>query len=199
MLSLPNIRIIGLTGMSGAGKSTVSRFFGENNYTVIDCDLVAREVAAPNSLFLSELNREFAFGLINEDGSLNRTKTANLIFSDTTMRNKYNNLIYPYIIYSIIHKLKKSDKDVLLDAPTLFEASLDSICTEIISVIADRETCIKRIIQRDGISEELAVARISSQHDVAFFRSRSDYCIENNGTEDELSLKLQDILAHLKG
>lgn len=198
MITLSEKRIIGLTGMSGAGKSTVSRIFAENGFTVIDCDLCAREAAARKG-FLDELARRFTPEVIDSDGTLNRRKTADRIFSSSADRALYNRIIYPYITYIIIEKIRAAESDILLDAPTLFEARLDGLCTSIVSVCADIDICAQRICARDGLTPEQAKARLSSQHDIEFFRSRSDLCIENNGSASELAASAGSAAALLKG
>lgn len=198
MTELTKYRIIGLTGMSGAGKSTVGKVFSQSGFFWIDCDKCAREVAAEQP-FLAELAERFSPEVINSDGTLDRRKTAELIFSSEDKRLLYNKIIYPYIAYNILDKIKTVGCDILLDAPTLFEARLDPVCTAVVSVLADKELCCERIIKRDGISREQAKARLSSQHTAEFFRERSDYCIENNGTVDELIQAAENAARQLKG
>ena len=133
-----------------------------------------------------ELDQRFPVKLLKGDGSLDRKITADAIFSDIEKLRLYNGIIFPYIIYDIIGKIKTSGSDVLLDAPTLFESGLDIVCDEIIAVTADKNKCIDRIVLRDGLTREQAKARIASQNSADFFRKRSDYLIENNGSIDEL-------------
>ena len=87
----------------------------------------------------------------------------------------------------------------MLDAPTLFEARLELLCSFIVSVVADKENCVRRIMQRDDIPEELARARLASQHDPEFYRSRSTICIENNGTAVELRTAAERAVRLMKG
>lgn len=197
MTELTKYRIIGLTGMSGAGKSTVGKVFAQSGFLWIDCDKCAREVAAEQP-FLAELAERFSPEVI-KDGTLDRRKTAELIFSSKDKRRLYNKIIYPYIAYNILDKIKSAGCDILLDAPTLFEARLEPVCTAVVSVLADKELCCERIIKRDGITREQAKARLSSQHTAEFFRERSDLCIENNGTEDELIQAAENAARRLKG
>ena len=191
-------RIIGLTGQSGAGKSTVRAVFEENGFSVIDCDGAAREIAAKRA-FLDEISERFGKRLLNEDGSLNRAETAAMIYGDRTKYSEYCGIIFPYITYYIMRKIENAAGDVLLDAPTLFEAGIDALCTDIISVIADTKLCAERISRRDGISLEKARERLSSQHSVSFFKEHSDYVIENNASEKELCEKAQALIEELKG
>ena len=184
--------------MSGAGKSTVSRLMEACGFTVIDCDTCAREVAAAGSPFLAELSQRFSGEIINSDGSLNRRKTADIIFAGAESRHLYNRIIYPYITYNVIEKIYRCGGDVLIDAPTLFEARLEGICSEIVSVCADIDVCIRRIMQRDNLSQERAAARLSAQHTADFFRRHSDICIENNGTQQQLEQAAKAAAEQLK-
>jgi len=185
MVNLPNIIIIGLTGQSGAGKSTVCGVFAERGYTIIDCDGIARKTA-DDRRFLEEISRRFPEKLLNPDGTLNRRATAKLIFNDNEKRGQYQRVIFPYIINTVMNAIRSARSDVLLDAPTLFESGLNMVCGKIVSVTADVEKCAERIVGRDGINVEQACERLSSQHGAEFFKERSDYIIENNGTRQEL-------------
>lgn len=198
MTKLTKHKIIALTGMSGAGKSTVSRIFSENGFYVIDCDKVAREVTEVGQPALIEIQDKLSSDVINSDGSLNRRATSELIFNNNAKRSIFNRIIYPYITYNIVCKIKKCDSDILLDAPTVFEAELTSICDKIVSVCARPEICIERIITRDNIPEELARARVNAQHDIRFFRENTDYCIENNGTEEQLFKAVRSTIYDIK-
>lgn len=193
MLDFPNIMIIGLTGMSGAGKSTVSEVFRTRGFSVINCDAIARNVARRRE-FLEEVAERFSPDMLRPDGTLDRPKVASLIYNDEVNRGKYQRVIFPYIIYDIIEGIHRAKSSVLLDAPTLFEARLDFICDKIVSVCADDDLCAARIAERDNISPEKARERISAQHDAAFFKKSSDYFIENNGTCEELRHKTEVII-----
>lgn len=199
MIKLTDKKIIGLIGMSGAGKTTVSECFEKNGFTVIDCDISAREVTVAGSPALTEIADELSPALLRADGTLDRRAAAELIFNNTEARLTYNRIIYPYITYNVMCKIKESDSDVLLDAPTLFDAQLEGICDSIVSVCADIELCIERIMQRDGISEALAAARLKSQHDIEWYQAHSDYCLLNNGTRSEMQQKAESVISELKG
>ncbi len=197
MINLTGKKIVALTGMSGAGKSTVCKLFEANCFFIIDCDKVSREVAEIGQPALAELAERLSADLIKADGSLDRRKTAELIFNDDDKRALFNRIIYPYITYNIVGKIRSCDKNILLDAPTVFEADLQGMCDRVVSVCADTEICVERIMKRDNIPEELAKARLSSQHGIDFFRKNTDYCIENNGTEAELFQKAEEIISDL--
>lgn len=197
MVNLPNIMIIGLTGQSGAGKSTVCRVFAESGFDIINCDVIARKTAEKR-LFLSEISQRFSENLLNSDGTLNRAATAKLIFTDEEKRGLYQRIIFPYIVNGIMREIKSSNGKVLLDAPTLFEAKLEMVCDKIVSVTADTDKCAERIIKRDKITPEQARERLSSQHGAEFFKERSDFNIENNGTLEALISSAKQLTEKLR-
>lgn len=197
MVNLPNIMIIGLTGQSGAGKSTVCRVFAESGFDIINCDVIARKTAE-NRLFLGEISQRFSENLLNSDGTLNRAATAKLIFTDEEKRGLYQRIIFPYIVNGIIREIKSAKSNVLLDAPTLFEAKLEMVCDKIVSVTADTDKCAERIIKRDKITPEQARERLSSQHGAKFFKERSDFNIENNGTLEALISSAKQLTEKLR-
>ncbi len=198
MVNLPNIMIIGLTGISGAGKSTVCEHFARGGFEIVDCDVIARSTAAQSD-FLAELQDRFPVDVLNADGSLNREATAKLIFNDSAKLRLYNGIIFPYIIYEIIRRIGSAAGDVVLDAPTLFDCGLDMICQKIIGVVAQRDICAERIMRRDGITENMALERLSIQRGADFFKTHCDYMIENDGSYSKLTENAENIVNKLKG
>lgn len=198
MVNLPNIMIIGLTGQSGAGKSTVCNVFAESGFEIVNCDDIARKTA-DNRQFLDEISRRFSENLLNSDGTLNRAATAKLIFTDNEKRGLYQRIIFPYIINEIVRRIRSAKGKVLLDAPTLFEAKLDMVCDKIVSVTADTDKCAERIVKRDKISPKQARERLSSQHNTAFFGKRSDFNIKNNDTLRQLIECTAEVIDKMKG
>ena len=197
MLTDCNVCVIGLTGMSGAGKTTACEAFSECGVDIINCDLVARTVVLKGRPALKELMNYFGNEIILPDGTLDRKKIGNLIFSDESARLAFNDIIYPYISYEIIMNaveyIKMGSGYVLLDAPTLFESGTDSLCDVIVSVVADYEDSVKRIMLRDNLNREEAENRLSSQHTADFYCEKSDYYVFNNGTREELKCKIKSI------
>lgn len=200
MKTLDGINLIGLTGQSGSGKTTVSKLFSRLGITVIDCDDVAKRVAGFRD-FLAEVSEAFP-DCVGESG-LERQKIAAIVFNDPEKMRLYSGIIYPYItaeIFSLIRENKSIGKKMLiLDAPTLFESGLDVLCCSVISVIAPFEVKIKRILERDGIPVELVRSRISSQHDEDFFRERSEFLIINDGDIEELERAVIRTAVAVKG
>lgn len=199
MFTENDVCIIGLTGMSGAGKTTACESFEACGADIINCDNVARVVVEKGKPALSELKAHFGNDIILPDGSLDRKKTGNIIFSDACERKAFNDIIYPYISYEMVinavEYIKNGSQYILLDAPTLFESGTDSFCDFIVSVVSEREDSIGRIMKRDNLTREEAENRLSSQHGEEFYRNKSDFCIVNNGTKEELKKKIRDIFS----
>lgn len=184
--------------MSGAGKTTVCKVFSDNGIAVINCDTVARNVTEKGSACLAELKTIFGEKIINPDGTMNRKVLGGMVFTDKALLEKLNTVIYPYITYNIVKQIENTDsRYILLDAPTLFESGIDFLCGSVISVVCDRESSVLRIIERDRLTREQAQSRLSSQQDVSFYREKSDYCIENNGSLAELENKAKAVLDSL--
>ncbi|MBQ8348781.1 MAG: dephospho-CoA kinase [Ruminococcus sp.] len=199
MNSLSGVMVVGLTGQTGAGKSTVSKVFAANGYSVINADMVAREVVEKGSRCLEEIEDFFGNEIINPDKTLNRKALAAIVFSDKAKLETLNSIIYPYITGAILKRIReyeeRGEKFILLDAPTLFESRADDFCEIIISVLADADIREKRIISRDDLTREQARKRMNSQLEEEFFTTHSDYIIHNNGhidTVNEISKEVSD-------
>lgn len=188
MNSLSGVMVVGLTGQTGAGKSTVSKVFSSNGFAVIDADQVARRVVEKGTKCLDEIADFYGNTVINDDGTLNRRALAAIVFSDKAKLETLNTITYPYITGEILKQIRahsmNGEKLILLDAPTLFESRADDFCEIIISVLADEEIRERRIISRDGLTPDQARKRMDSQLDEDFFRTHSDYIIHNNGSMD---------------
>ncbi len=204
MNTLEGVMVVGLTGQTGAGKSTVSRVFAENGFAVIDADRIARKVVEKGSSCLAEITDIFGGGILCSDGTLDRKALGAIVFTDKTKLETLDTIIYPYITGEILRLIGKYSEEgkklILLDAPTLFESRSDDFCEIIISVLAEPEIRKKRIINRDSITDEQAQNRMNSQLDADFFITHSDYIIENNGSLDtvrgiskEVSDKIRDL------
>jgi dephospho-CoA kinase len=191
MNSLSGVMVVGLTGQTGAGKSTVTDVFREAGFTVIDADRVAKFIQRCGSPCLAELKDFFSDEIISPDGNLNRAKLAEIVFSEKSNLEALNSICYPYISNEILRQIRRyarmQKKLILLDAPTLFESRTDDFCELIISVIAKENIRMSRIMQRDNISEESAKMRMKSQLSQRFFIQNSDYIIKNNGSVERLS------------
>lgn len=188
------MKIIGLTGPTGSGKSTVAKYFSDLGVQIIDCDLVAREVTEIGSPLLPLLAETFGDEILADDGSLIRKKLAKNAFSSKEKTEKLNSIMLPFIANRIKEILDVFATDgvecVMLDAPTLFESGLDSICDSVLAVLCDRETRKKRIIERDNLTEEQAVIRLSASKPDSFYTEKTRHIVVNDG---EMAKFLDDI------
>lgn len=201
MIFQDNALIVGLTGMSGAGKTTACEVFRECGYAVADCDRIARQVTEKGKPALREIVRRFGAEYLDPDGALNRRALGKRVFSSEADRLALDELIYPYISYEmislVISYIDRGFRLILLDAPTLFESGTDTLCDRIVAIVSDREKCIGRIVARDALPLAQARDRLSSQLSAEVYRSRSDFCVENNGTEEELKERVREIAARI--
>jgi dephospho-CoA kinase len=174
--------IIGLTGPTGAGKSTWTAALKDLGCRIIDCDQLARE-AVQNPECMKNLQQAFGEDLISADG-LNRKELAKRAFQDAAHTKLLNQITHPVIRALLEKKLQSLSKEsvpaIIIDAPQLFESGLDSRCDFIAAVLAPKEIRIKRLQKRDGISAEEVLSRMSVQYSDDFFRKHSNFILDGN-------------------
>lgn len=194
---MKRVRLIGLTGQSGAGKSTAAKVFEQNGFTVINADELVKKVYEQNKYCLDAVAVRFGMDIINPDGTLNRKLLAKRAFSSEKNTRALGGIVHPFVLSEFVKELKNVSGYVVFDAPQLFESGLDIICDVIVSVVANEDVRLRRIINRDGITEEEAKQRINAQFSEEFFRNNSDYIIENN-THGGLEKKTLNIIEIIK-
>ncbi|MFV0401312.1 MAG: dephospho-CoA kinase [Oscillospiraceae bacterium] len=192
-------QIIGLTGQIGAGKTSVSDLLRGYGYTVIDADVVAREVVQKGKACLMDLVLAFGTDILAPDGSLNRRRLGDVVFADKEKRLELNRITFPHIQKAIFARLDQLRKEgvpiVFLDAPTLFESGTDSYCDKIVSVVAQTDLRRERILARDtDLTPKQVDRRIAAQHDDAFYAARSDFVIRNDGNQNDLRIQVLHML-----
>lgn len=188
-------KIIGLTGQSGAGKSTVAKYFKDYGCKVINADLLVSQLYEGNSPCVKTISACFGSDIISADGVLNRKLLAQRAFSSKENTALLGSIVHPFVIALFFSELKKCGESdmVVYDAPQLFESNSDAICDYVISVVADRAKRIERICQRDKITEEQALLRINAQLSEQFFKDNSDFVIENNGSTCDLKIHIDSV------
>ena len=200
-----SFKIIGITGGSGSGKSLVACRLANFGTKTVDADEVAREVTAKGHECLAEIIENFGTQYLNESGELDRRQLGKMVFENPDRLPLLNQITHKYIIRrieEIIREMEKREDDspaVVVDAPLLFESGMEGGCDVVIAVLAEEELRIKRIADRDGISEEAAVKRIMAQPDDSFYSKRADFIIYNNGNEQELFMQVDMIAGLLFG
>ena len=194
------MKVIGLCGGSGSGKGAVSSAFESFGVPSIDTDAVYRELTAGDSECTRALSREFGKEIISADGSLNRGKLRKIVFDSENSESKLkrlNDISHKYILSEARKRLADFKvlgcKAAIVDAPLLFESRFDKECDFIISVVADREVRIARIMARDGIDRRSAEMRIASQLSDTEIISLSDFVIENNSNLEALNRRVAEV------
>ncbi len=195
------MKIIGLTGLTGAGKSTVAQKLMAYGCYHIDADKVAREVINNNENVKNKLKERFGEDVINEDGTTNRPLLATRAFADEESTNALNEITHPAVteeIKSIINDMEEIGyRGVIIDAIALFESGEDSLCDFTVAVIAPKDIRLQRIMKRDNITEEKALERINAQKDESFFTKKADFVLWNYPPYD-LNVEIRPIVAQIQ-
>ena len=197
------MKIIGLTGGSGAGKSTVAQTLHALGAGWVDADAVYHRLCPENREMLAALCGAFG-DVLDADGALDRNRLAPIVFSDAARLALLNQITIPYIREASQQAFSdcaaRGCPFTLYDAPTLFQSGADDLCRDgVIGVIAPREIRIRRIMERDGLSCERAAARIDAQPDDDFYRRRCRWLIENDTTRDAAAQKSAALFQELNG
>jgi dephospho-CoA kinase len=182
--------VIGLTGGIASGKSTVSRLLAAHGADIIDADLLAREVVAPDREAFRAVVAAFGPEVVAADGQLDRERLGALVFADARRRRDLEELIHPHVR----RETKKRQADILrrrpgalivLDVPLLFESGMDAGLTEVVVVYVPFTVQLRRLMGRDGVTEAAARARIGAQLDLEIKRRRATRVIDNSGSREE--------------
>lgn len=195
--------VIGLTGQTGAGKSTVRELFKAKGAAVIDADAVSHDIVDNDLSCLTDIVEHFSCIVLNDKGKLNRKALGRIAFSDPKKLAVLNKIMFPYIVSAIKGKVTAYEhagaQMIVIDGATLIESGCSKMCSVLISVTAEEETRLTRIIHRDGISKRDAVCRVSAQHPEEFYIEASDYVIKNNGTPGDLEREAERVLDEIEG
>lgn len=210
------MKIIGLTGGIGSGKSTVTDYLISKGFHVLDADKVAREIVMPGSEMLIQLSSIFGEDILLEDGSLDRKKLGEIVFLDAEKKKKLDEMMHIRIL-EIIHdrifqireeyehlaevaiepdQIKKR-KVIFIDAPLLFETGLDKSVGETWVIDVDDETRIQRIMKRDGLNRDEILMRINTQMTRDEKKQRADVLLDNTGDREALYRRIDQMLEAL--
>lgn len=186
--------IIGLTGGIATGKSTVSNILKKLNIKVIDADKIAHNVLKYGDV-REQIKDSFGNKVTNEHGEIDRKQLGKIVFEDNEKLRKLESITHPKIFEIIDYKLKKTEAElVVLDAPLLFETSLDEKVDETWVVYASKEIQIKRLKKRDNLKKEEALDRINAQIDLNKKVKKADVVIKNEGSLKELENKVKKLI-----
>lgn len=187
--------ILGITGGSGCGKTTLLRALETQGAVVLDCDEIYHELLRSDGALLVAIGTRFP-GVVEAD-SLNRKKLGAIVFADPTALEDLNAITHSAVRDEVLRHLASNPALAAIDAIALFESGLSELCDATVAVIAPAEDRVRRLMARDGISEDYARSRIAAQHDDAWFREKCTYVLENNGTIDTFATNCLAFLASL--
>ena len=179
--------ILGITGGTGCGKTTLLNCIQDQGGLVLDCDAIYHALLREDAQMLDAINRRFP-GVI-EGGTLNRKKLGAIVFADEAALADLNSITHTAVKQEVLRRLEAAPKLAAIDAIGLFEGGLADLCDVTVAVTAPEEMRVQRLIQRDGISEDYARARIRAQHKESWFRERCDYVLVNDGKLDAFRAK----------
>lgn len=193
-------QIIGVTGGIASGKSNVCNIIEQEGYPVIDCDKITAELSVQGGLLYNVIVKEFGEDFLLDNGDLDRKKLAKKIFNDSKSKELLDKITHPIIYEEVKKRLDKiSDGLVFLEAPLLYESKFDSICDKIICVFLQKKLQVQRLMDREGIDEDYALAKIHSQMDLYMKKSLADFVIDSKGTFEETKLLVLNVINDIKG
>jgi len=179
--------IIGITGGSGCGKTTALNVVRDMGGLVLDCDAIYHQLLKTDVQMLSAIEDRFP-GTV-ENGTLNRKKLGAIVFADEKALLDLNAITHGAVKIAVLRQLESKPGLAAIDAIGLFEGGLAELCHVTVAIVAPEEDRIKRLMARDGISEEYARSRIAAQHSEDWFREHCDHVLENNGEIDAFATK----------
>ena len=171
--------IIGITGGTGCGKTTLLNVIREKGGLILDCDVIYHELLASDKEMLAAIDARFP-GVV-EEGALNRKKLGGIVFADEKALLDLNKITHTAVKAEVQRRLASNPKLAAIDAIALHEGGLAELCDVTVAVTAPVEDRVRRLMLRDNISEEYARKRIAAQHDEAWFRANCQFVLENDG------------------
>lgn len=198
---MDKLLVVGLTGPTGAGKSELTAILRERRIPVVDTDQLAREVVEPGQPCLEALVEAFSSAILLPDGRLDRKTLAARAFATPETTKLLNDRTHPYIIDRTRVILKElaaaGERLAVVDAPLLFESGMDALCDRTVAVTAPAERRRARILQRDGLSVEQAERRMAAQQPEAFYTSRADEVLCNDGSLADFRERARMLTSHM--
>jgi len=190
------MKVLGLTGGIGSGKSMVASMFAQLGADVIDADRLARDVVEPGQPALQEIASAFGRDILLSDGRLDRSQLGRLIFADPVARGTLNAITHPRIQERMAAQiaLRASRPGVLIaDIPLLYENERTDSVETVVVVWVDTQTQLRRLVERDGLSEDEARQRIAAQMPLDEKRARADVVIDNSGSRENTRRQVEAI------
>lgn len=194
------MRVFGITGGSGSGKTTVSQMLAALGVEIIDTDKIAHEVVRKGSDCLKELSDAFGNEIILPDGSLDRKKLASIAFNNKEKTVLLSRITHKYIKSETMRRIAASTADLIgVDGAVIIGSPIEPLCEKIVFVTADRDIRLTRIKARDNLTDTEAKKRLDAQPDEEFYAANSYYIINNSGSAEGLTEQVQALYNKLRG
>ena len=190
------MRVLGLTGGIGSGKSTVAEMFAELGAEIIDADQLAREVVEPGQPALEEIVTRFGTGILLANGRLDRHQLGTLVFADAAARADLDAITHPRIrdrMEAAVTARRAREGVLLLDIPLLYENARTALVEKVIVVWVDARTQVRRLTERGGLTAEEVRQRIAAQMPLDEKRVLADHVIDNRGSKDATRRQVEAI------
>ncbi len=189
---------VGITGGIGSGKSTVCKILEKFGNPILYADDIAKQLLFTNDILKKRIRYEFDQDIYDQNGSIDKTKLAKLIFFDENIKTKLENIVHPYVIDFIKKEFKEFEsankhKIIFLEAALIYESGVDKLLDYVIVVTADQDKCIDRVIERDKASRDDVIGRINAQMAPKQKAEMADFVINNNGNLDSLTSNVEFI------
>lgn len=197
------MKVIGLTGGTGSGKSTVAAYLKEKGCHIIDADKISRELTAKGGEALGAIMSAFGQDVFFEDGSLDRKKLGTIVFNDTQKLKILEGIITRKVIELTLQRIAKlkvqgNESIVVLDAPLLFECGMNDCTDENWLVICEQEQRVNRLMKRDGMERQSIFDRMANQLRDDEKIILADYIIDNSGTLEELYRQIDSLIERVE-
>ncbi len=196
------MKIIGITGRSGCGKSSATKFLAQQGYPCIDADQVAREVLLPGSPCLAALQAHFGADILDETGALRRRLLADRAFATPEGTRILTELTQPEILRRIETDLQRAQETgaelAFVDGAVIVGSPFEARCDELVLITAPYEVSVQRICARDGIAPKMARRRLDAQTPLEQLRAAATVEIVNDGTPQQLQRRIRDLLQALR-
>jgi len=187
--------ILGITGGTGCGKTTLLKLIEEQGGLILDCDAIYHRLLVSDAQLLETI--ENAFPGTVEKGALDRKKLGTVVFAEPQALQKLNGITHGAVKEEVLRRLKTEPKLAAIDAIGLIESGLNDLCDVTVAVTAPEENRVQRLMDRDGISQEYAMSRIRAQHSDNWFRQQCDHVLDNGGTPQQFHEKCIAFLTEL--
>ena len=196
------MKVIGLTGGTGSGKSVVSKSLAAAGAVIVDADKIAHDIILKGEPAYHEIIEYYGTGILDTEGNIIRKKLGEIVFNDKEKLAFLNQCTHKYITAEVKRQIAEAKEEgtaaaIIVDAPLLLEAKLETVCDEVWVVYADPEVRAQRVMTRDGITYELAKARIANQKSWDEYKAAASVVIDNSKDFAYLESQMAEVLKML--